>query len=70
MNADQFDALAELLRLRPGPAQVVARMVLVEGVKTPDAAREVGLEYIAAHQAVKRVKRGLELDRRAAGVAA
>jgi hypothetical protein len=59
MTADQFTALAELLRLRAGPAQVVARMVLVDGLSVPDAARDAGLEYTAAHQAVKRVQRGL-----------
>lgn len=65
MNPDQFAALAELLRLRDGQAQAVARMVLVDGVSVPDAARSVGLEYTAAHKAVKRVQAGLELARRA-----
>lgn len=65
MTADQFAALSELLRLRAGPAQVVARMVLVEGISTAEAARSVGLEYKAAHQAVKRAERGLALARAA-----
>jgi molybdenum-dependent DNA-binding transcriptional regulator ModE len=63
MTNDQFSALAELLRLRAGPAQIVARMVLVDGISTADAARTVGLEYKAAHQAVKRAQRGFELAR-------
>lgn len=67
MTPDQFTALAELLRLRAGPAQVVARMVLVDGLSVPDAARSAGLEYKAAHQAVKRAQRGLELARAAVG---
>lgn len=67
MTPAQFTALAELLRLRAGPAQQVARMVLVEGLTVPDAARAAGLEYTAAHQAVKRAQRGLELARQAAG---
>lgn len=67
MTADQFTALAELLRLRAGPAQIVARMVLVEGLGVPEAARSAGLEYTAASQAVRRVQRGLELARIAAG---
>lgn len=68
MTPDQFDALADLLRLRAGPAQQVARMVLVDGLTVPDAARAAGLEYTAAHQAVKRAQRGLQLARVAAGV--
>lgn len=67
MTDAQFTALAELLRLRAGPAQIVARMVLVEGLGVPEAARSAGLEYTAASQAVRRVQRGLELARIAAG---
>jgi molybdenum-dependent DNA-binding transcriptional regulator ModE len=67
MNAAQFDALSELLRLRAGPAQVATRLVLVNGMPVPDAAREVGMDYRAAFQAVARAKRGLELARLAAG---
>ena len=65
MTTEQFSAIAELLRLRAGPAQIVARMVLVDGLSVPDAARSAGLEYTAAHKAVKRVQVGLELARRA-----
>ena len=65
MTADQFAALAELLRLRAGPAQIVARMVLVDGLSVPEAARSAGLEYTAASQAVRRVQRGLDLAKRA-----
>lgn len=67
MTADQFAALAELLRLRAGPAQEVARLVLVEGISVPEAARTAGLEYTAASQAVRRVRLGLELSRKAVG---
>jgi DNA-directed RNA polymerase specialized sigma24 family protein len=65
---DQFQALAELLRLRTGPAQEVARLVLVDGLAVPEAARTAGLEYTAASQAVRRARRGLELCRVAAGI--
>lgn len=65
MTSDQFSALAELLRLRAGPAQEVARLVLVEGLSVPEAARTAGLEYTAASQAVRRAQRGLELAKRA-----
>lgn len=66
MTAEQFAALAELLRLRAGPAEVVARLVLVDGLSVPEAARTAGLEYVAAHKAVKRAQAGLALARRAA----
>lgn len=67
ISAAQFDALADLLRLRTGPALVAVRLVMVDGLTVPDAARQTGMEYRAAHQAVKRAKRGLDLARTAAG---
>ena len=63
MTDPQFKALAQLLRLRPGPAQDASRLVLVEGISTPDASRAVGMDYRAAHQAVKRARDGLALAR-------
>lgn len=67
MTDDQFHALAELLRLRAGAAQQVAHLVLVQGLSVPDAAREVGMSYRAAHAAVQRARAGLDLAERAAG---
>lgn len=67
MTLDQFDALADLMRLRNGPAKGVARMVLVEGAAIADAARVQQLSYQAAHQAVKRAQRGIDLAKRIAG---
>lgn len=66
MTADQFDALAELMRLRNGPAKGAARMVLVDGFTVPDAARVQQMSYQAAHQAVKRAQRAMELAKRVA----
>lgn len=68
MTPTQFAALAELLRLRAGPAQECARLVLVEGVSAQDAAAQVGITYKTGHAAVQRVREGLELARRAAGL--
>lgn len=65
MTADQFEALAGLLRLRKGPAERAAFLVLVEGLSVPDAARAVGLDYKVAHRAVQRARKGLELAKRA-----
>lgn len=67
MTEAQFAALAQLLRLWSGPAQEAARLVMVQGMPTPDAARQVGMSYVAAHRAVKRVKDGLDLAKIAAG---
>ena len=69
MTPTQFDALTQLLRLRSGPAQQVARLVLLDGLGVPDAARQVGLEYTAASQAVRRVRAGYALACAAAGQA-
>jgi hypothetical protein len=67
MTPTQFQALSKLLRLRSGPAEQVARLVLVDGLSVPVAARQVGLEYTAASQAVRRVKAGHALAVLAAG---
>lgn len=63
MTNVQFAVLAQLLRLRTGPAQDAARMVLVDGASQADAARATGLTQQAVHNAVKRVQAGLELAR-------
>ena len=67
MNNPQFQALAKLLQLRQGPAQEAVRLHLVEGLNVAEAAREVGMDYQAAYQAVKRAKAGLELAKVAVG---
>lgn len=67
MTADQFDALAELLRLRSGPARECARLVLVDGLSVPDAARRQGISYALGYKAVKRARDGLALAHAASG---
>lgn len=69
MTPDQFAALAELLRLRSGPARECARQVLVEGQSTIEAAASLGMQYRAAAAAVQRARQGLELAKLAAGAA-
>lgn len=68
MTSDQFVALAELLRLRFGPARECAMLVLVDGLRTPEAAARAGLSYRQGAAAVKRARDGLALARRAAGL--
>lgn len=65
MTDDQFNALARLLRLRQGPAREAARLVLVEGLRTADAAQRAGCSRTAAANAVRRCRVGLELARQA-----
>lgn len=61
MTPPQFDALAELLHLRGGPATDAARLVLVEGLSAPDAAVRVGMSRTAVYNAVARCRWGMEL---------
>ena len=67
MTYEQFAALADLLRLRTGPAQECARFVLVEGLRQVDAAAQTGLSAQGASNAVRRVRAALELAQVAAG---
>jgi hypothetical protein len=57
----QFQALAQLLRLRQGQAQEAVRLHLVQGLRVPDAARVAGAKYQLALKAVKRAKDGHKL---------
>lgn len=61
MTPDQFDALAELLRLRAGPAQVAARLVLVDGLRPAAAARAAGCSPQSAANTLAACRRGMAL---------
>ncbi len=67
MTPTQFDALAELLRLRGGPATDAARLMLVYGLTAIQAAERAGVSRTAASNAAARCRRGLELARVVAG---
>ena len=66
MTPERFEALASLLRLRFGPAQVAARLVLVDGLRLADAAREAGCTPQNAANTLAACRRGLALARVAA----
>ena len=68
MTDTQFEALASLLRLRPGPTLAALQLHLVHGLPVPDAARQAGADYQLALKSGYRAKRGLALVRRAAGL--
>lgn len=57
----QFQALAKLSRFRNGPAQEAARLILVEGYTTTDAAKEVGCLIQSASNAYLRCVANLKL---------
>ncbi len=61
MNAAQFEALAELLRMRGGASQEAARLVLVEGIAPAEAARRTGIKPQAVNNALNSCQRGIEL---------
>ena len=61
MTAAQFNALAQLLRVRDGPAREAACMVLVDGLPPSEAARLTGLSPAGVSNAVSRMRRGLVL---------
>lgn len=67
MTPDQFDALAELLRLRGGASQEAARLVLVDGLSPADAARQIEASPQAVSNVLASCRRGLALVLRASG---
>ena len=69
MTTDQFQALVQLLSLRDGPQREAARMVLVDGMRQVDAARQCGITPPALGNTLRACRRGVELARVIAGSA-
>ena len=67
MTPGQFAALAELLRLRDGPATAGVRLVLVGGLSITQAAAQAGCSRQSVGNALKRCQRGLESAQRVVG---
>ena len=67
MTAQQFEALAKLLRLRAGPQRAGARLVLVDGMRQADAARMAGCSASALGNTLRTCRAGLALARLATG---
>ena len=62
MTPEQFDALAQLMRLSPDtPRGRALRAVLCGGVSVPAAAREEGIAHQPVYRAVESAKRTLAL---------
>ena len=68
MTPDAFAALAKLLRLRTGQQQDGARLVLVDGLRPADAAREVGVTAKALGNTLAACRNGIALARTACGL--
>jgi len=67
MTGEQFDALAQLLRLRAGPASAAARLVLVEGLRPAQAAARTGCSPQSVSNTLAACRRGIEFACRAVG---
>ena len=61
LTASQFNALAELLRVRNGASGQAAHLVLVEGLSQAEAGRQIGLSTSGVGKVVQRMRRGLKL---------
>ena len=58
LNAKQFDALATLLRMRPGATRDAAHAVMVKGLSVADAARGVIGKVVPGADAADTLKQG------------
>ena len=54
MTSEQFDALVVLMGQPDSKSAAAARLVLVEGLSSAEAARRVGITTQGANQAVQR----------------
>ena len=64
---EQFDALAELLRLQNGVRREAARLVLVAGLRPAEAARQAGTTPQTVNSALVSCRRGIALAQIVAG---
>lgn len=64
MTNDQFDALAELMRLRQSPSREALRLVLVEGSTHAHAAEKAGIPRPNVTRQASSAKRAIALIHR------
>lgn len=65
MTPKQFAALATLMRARPSTLRDAASLVLVDGLRIADAARQAGVKAPLLSQTVIRHRRALTLAKKA-----
>lgn len=63
MTPEQFDALAQLMRLRKSPSREALRLVLVDGMSQSEAAAQAGILRTNVTRQVTSARRMLELAR-------
>ena len=61
MTPVQFSALSKLLQVRKGAAREAAYLVLVNGLRPSEAARQTGLSPASVSNAVTRFRKGMKL---------
>lgn len=61
MNNRKFSALAALAGARDSKATAAARLVLVDGKRKAQAARELGIDPAAVRRAVIRIEKTLKI---------
>lgn len=61
MKPELFDSLGRLMRMRGGPAQEAARLILVEGLRPSEAARRTGISLDSASKAAARVRKAAKI---------
>ena len=70
MTPESFEALATLIRLRPGPQREGARLVFVEGRPSAEVARELAISPSALGNTLRACRGGLVLARVVCGLPA
>ena len=63
MNEEQFEALVKLVPLKTEAIRRGCNLVLVHGVPTPEAAKQVNMAYRALWNSIKRCREKMELAR-------
>ncbi len=63
MTTSQFEALAQLMRMRHSPSREALRLVLVESMSQSDAAALVGIPRPNVTRQVTSARRTIELAR-------
>lgn len=67
MTGEQFESMAQLLRLRrTARTREALRMILVDGARVTDAARATGMSQPAVSNALARARRVIHMAERAA----
>lgn len=63
MTDEQFNALAQLMRLRASASRDALRLVLVDGLSVPAAAQQAGVPHQAVYKLQASAQRAIEAAR-------